>query len=309
MEFERLAEIERELVTRNIAAHPDQYRREPGAVSESGVVVRGFAGHLFIGDGGNRWEQQLTGACGLTEAALDLWVQVLAARAAAAEGLGVRLVHVVVPEKQIALPGFRWPTDCAPDLSRRPLLQIQAAAPDCPILYPAEALRLVEPWCELYWRGNSHWCATGCIIVAKTVVAALLEATPRLEPLVRLERAAFRHDLSAHFPADAAVEEVIRIREAGTRIFDTMTFATTGHYGGSRYIIRNLDAPLREGLIIFGDSNSCDMGLSAALSAVFTDVHFLWAKTIDWAYVQEMQARFVLWESAERFLITPPTEE
>jgi alginate O-acetyltransferase complex protein AlgJ len=307
MEFERLAAIERELVTRNIAAHPAQYRAEPGTISESGVVVRGFAGHLFIADGGNRWEQQLVGALGLTPEALGLWSRALGGRASRAAESGVRLVQVVVPEKQIALPLFRWATDRAPDTSRRPLSHIQAAA-DGAILYPAEALGLHEPWCELYWRGNSHFCATGCIIVAKAVLAALLEAETALEALVRLERLAFRHDLSTHFAEDVAIEEVIRVREAGPRIFDNMTFAQTGHYGGSHYIIRNLDAPLRETLVIFGDSNSCDMGLSAALSAMFTDVHFLWSKTVDWAYVEEMQTRFVVWESAERFLITPPAE-
>jgi len=54
---------------------------------------------------------------------------------------------------------------------------------------------------------------------------------------------------------------------------------------------------------------ACDLGLAAALSAYFTDVHFVWSKTILWPYVQEMQARYVLWESAERFLITPPAED
>jgi hypothetical protein len=29
---------------------------------------------------------------------------------------------------------------------------------------------------------------------------------------------------------------------------------------------------------------------------------------VNWDYVQEMKARFVVWESAERFLITPPDE-
>ncbi|MBW4022985.1 MAG: hypothetical protein HIU92_07550 [Proteobacteria bacterium] len=308
MEFERLAALERELVARNIAVQPAQYRRAPGTVSESGAVVQGFAGHLFIADGGNLWEQQLVGGLGLTAEALGLWSRALRDRTTHAAELGVRIVQVVVPEKQIVLPGFRWLTDRAPDPSRRPLTAIRTAA-DGAILYPAEALRLHEPWCELFWRGNSHWCATGCIIVARAILAALMDAPPPLEPLVRLERAAFRHDLSTHFAEDVAIEEIIRIGEAGRRIFDTMMFAKTGHYGGSHYIIRNIDAPLRESLVIFGDSNACDMGLSAALSAVFTDVHFRWSKSVDWAYVEEMHARFVIWESAERFLITPPAED
>jgi alginate O-acetyltransferase complex protein AlgJ len=306
--LERLAAIERELVTRNMVAHPEQYRRDAETVSQSGAVIRGFAGHLFIADGGNLWERQLVGEVGLTEEALGLWSSAMSARRDKAAERGVRLLNVVIPEKQLVLDGFRWRTDCAPDLSRRPLLRILAASGDCPILYPIEALRLAEPWCELYWRGNSHWCASGCVIAAEAILHALLGKDPGLAARVRLERAAFRHDLVTHFPEDVAVEEVIRIREAGSRIFDTMTFAKTGHYGGSHYITRNLAAPVAESLIIFGDSNSCDMGLAAALSAIFTDVHFLWSKNLDWDYVAEMKARFVIWESAERFLITPPAE-
>lgn len=308
MNFERLAAIERELVTRNIALHPAQYQRDAGPVSASGAVLRGFAGHLFIADGGNRWEHQLVGQFGLTMEALQTWADTFAARKARAAEFGVRMVNLVVPEKQIVLPTFRWKTDMAPDRSNRPFLHIQAAAPDDPVLYPLEALNQYQPWCELYWRGNSHWCASGCIITAKAVVRALLDADPGLEEKVILERTAFRHDLSIHFPEDNAYEEIIRIREAGPRVFDNMMFAKTGHYGGSHYIIRNLAAPCRESLVIFGDSNSCDMGLSAALSAIFTDVHFIWSKTVNWDYVCEMKAGYVLWESAERFLITPPVE-
>jgi hypothetical protein len=307
--FELLASIERDLVTRNIALHPAQYRRQAETLSASGVVVSGFSGHLFIGNGGNQWEEQLTGALPLSPAAIQQWSVSLSSRLARAADLRVNLVHLVVPEKQIALPYFRWPTDLAPVISNRPLFQIINAAPqNLPLIYPEALFRLHQPWCELYWRGNSHWCATGCSLAAAAAAQALTGADARTD-LIQLEKASIRQDLSAHFPEDAAFEEVIKIRQAGGRIFDNMAFAKTGHYTGSHYILRNLDAPLRESLIVFGDSCACDLGLAAALSAFFTDVHFVWSKKILWPYVQEMQARYVLWESAERFLITPPAED
>jgi hypothetical protein len=304
--FELLAAIERDLVTREMGLHPEQHRRPPEILSPSGVVVSGFAGHLYIGDGGNQWEKQIAGAMPLSPAVVRQWSVALSSRLARAADLGVRMVHLVVPEKQIALPYFRWPTDMAPDVSNRPLFQIINAAPaGLSLVYPAGAFSLYQPWCELFWRGNSHWCATGCSIAAVLAVQALTGADASLE-LIQLEKVCIRHDLSAHFPEDQAFAEAIKIRQAGSRIFDNMAFAKTGHYTGSHYILRNLDAPLRESLIVFGDSCACDLGLAAALSAFFTDVHFVWSKTIRWPYVQEMQARYVLWESAERFLITPP---
>jgi hypothetical protein len=66
---------------------------------------------------------------------------------------------------------------------------------------------------------------------------------------------------------------------------------------------------LRESLVLFGDCGACDVGRAAAPSAFFTDVHFVWSKTILWPYAAEMQARYVLRESAGRFLITPPAED
>jgi len=307
--FELLASIERDLVTRNTALHPAQYRRHAEILSGSGVVITGFSGHLFIGDGGNQWEKQLTGGLPLSPEAVRQWSVSLSLRLARATELGVQLVHLVVPEKQIALPYFRWPTNQAPDVLNRPLFQIMHAAPQAlKLVYPEAAFSLYQPWCELYWRGNSHWCATGCSIAAAAAMQALTGADAGTD-LIQLEKACIRQDLSAHFPEDEAVEEVIKIRESGSRIFDNLAFAKTGHYTGSHYIVRNLEAPLRESLVIFGDSCACDLGLAAALSAFFTDVHFVWSKTIIWPYVQEMKARYVLWESAERFLITPPAAD
>ena len=308
MNFELLAEIERDLVTRNMELHPAQYRRHADVFSASGVVVTGFFGHLFIGDGGNQWEQQLNGNLPLTPETAQQWSVTLTSRLARAADLHVNLVHLVLPEKQIALPYFRWLAERAPDRSNRPLLQIMNSAPQAlKLIYPEAAFNKYQPWCELYWRGNSHWCASGCTIAASAAVQALTGADAGTD-LIELEKACIRHDLSLHFPEDKAFEEAIKIRESGSRIFDNMAFTKTGHYTGSHYIIRNLEAPLRESLVIFGDSCACDLGLAAALSAFFTDVHFVWSKTILWPYVQEMQARYVLWESAERFLITPPAE-
>lgn len=307
MDFERLAAIERDLITRNAALCPQRYQRSPETLSPSGVVIAGYAGHLFIADGGNMWEQQILGRVRLSPEALQRWSDLLASRVERARQMAVRMVHLIVPEKQIALPSFRWKTDLAPDPSSRPLLQILAGAPkELEIIYPLALFEAHQAWCELYWRGNSHWCASGCILAAKAVVDALLGRDHIGADRFLLERAAIPHDLTAHFPDDVAFEEVIRIRPAGRRVMDSLTFQKTGHYGGSHYVVRNPDAPVAETLIIFGDSCACDLGLTAALTAIFAEVHFVWAKQIAWHYVEQTHAQHVVWQSAERFLITPP---
>ena len=310
MDFECLAAVERELITRNVGLCPQRYQRSPETLSPSGVVVAGYAGHLFIADGGNTWEQQILGRLRLSPEAAQRWSSLLTSRAEKARQLRVRMVHLIVPEKQIALPSFRWKTDLVPDMSGRPLLQILAGAPqDMEIIYPLALFEAHQAWCELYWRGNSHWCASGCILTAKAVIRALLGDGHTGKDRFLLERAAIPHDLTTHFTGDVAFEEVIRIRPAGRRVMDSLTFQKTGHYGGSHYIVRNPDAPVAETLVIFGDSYACDLGLTAALTAYFAEVHFVWSKQIDWAYVEETRAQHVVWESAERFLIAPPAED
>jgi len=306
MRFGQLAEIERGLVTRNMIMNPQQYRRKPGILSPSTVVISGYGGQLYIADGGNQWERQLTGEVRLTADAAQKWSDFLETQAAQARDAQIRLVHLVAPEKQVALPAFRWKTDLGPDISDRPIKHLMAGHAGATIIYPAADFQKHQPESELYWRGNSHWCASGCLIAASSVVRALLDDDLLKTDLVPFEHACIQHDLTAHFSDDESFEEVIRIRPSGSRIFDNLAFVKTGHYTGSHYIIRNPDAPVKESLVLFGDSYACDLGLAAALSACFFDVHFVWAKTIAWAYVQRVQARFVVWESAERFLIKPP---
>ncbi len=304
MRFDQLTEIERDLVTRNMVLHPLQYRRAAGVLSPSHVVITGYCGHLYIADCGNQWERQLTGQVRLTAEAARQWAEFFGHHAARAQESGVGLAFLVVPEKQVALPAFRWKTDLEPDMTDRPIMQLMAAG--APIIYPAAEFERQKPGSELFWRGNSHWCASGCVIAADLVVRALLGEDVFKTDLVAFEHACIRHDLSAHFAEDESFEEVIRIRPAGARIFDNQAFAKTGHYTGSHYAIRNSNAPVKESLILFGDSYACDLGLAAALSAYFFDVHFVWSKSIAWGYVRSVGARFVVWESAERFLIKSP---
>jgi len=307
MHLEQACAMERELVSRNMALHPAQYRRHAGIFSPSGVVVSGFCGHLYIADGGNQWEKQLRGESPLPAEALIQWREILTAHAEAARDHGARLVHLVVPEKQLVLPHYRWQTDQEPDVSSRPFLQFTQAAPDgTQIVYPLTLFENHKPWCELFYRGNSHWCATGCLIAARAALHALTGGDAPAIEKIPLEQACIKHDLSLHFPDDEAFEEVIRIRPSGSRIFDNKAFEKTGHYTNSHYITRNPVAPIQDTLIIFGDSYACDLGLTAAMSACFLHVHFVWSKTIAWPYVRQMQARFVLWETAERFLFKPP---
>src|SRR3546814_12147943 len=78
-------------------------------------------GHmLFIGNGANAWEQQLSGRLAMPEDWTLRWHHVLTLRRHIAEKAGLRLVHLVMPEKQVVIPDLRWPKGPEPDIAHRP---------------------------------------------------------------------------------------------------------------------------------------------------------------------------------------------
>jgi hypothetical protein len=158
-----------------------------------------------------------------------------------------------------------------------------------------------QSWAELYWRGNSHWCVSGCL----TTLELILEnfGIEFDADVVSLKRQTIRHDLQIHLIADPAEEEVLQISRPGDFYEIEKSYVNTG----SHYVIRNPAAAVNSTLVVFGDSYSYDAGLTYALSAFFTEVHFRWSKDINWEYIHEHNAKFVVWESAERFLSSIPS--
>lgn len=276
----------------------------PGTAALGNVAVVGEDGHMFIGDGANRWEQQFRGALNVPDEWLSNWTRVFDARGRQAASLGVTLRNVVLPEKQVIYPELRWP---AGDVTGegRPLMRLLArTGPQADVFYAAPALLARKAEAEVWFRRNSHWNATGCC-------AAVLALAQDLQAEADLDRMTFayrerplQHDLPAHFFREAPMETVGLLDAPVETFFNNRLYEDTRRHTGSSYGLRNPAAPDRRRMIVFGDSYSYDVGFTFALAQIFQEVVFVWSKALDWGLVERHDAQLVVWESAERFLAT-----
>lgn len=303
LDRQAIQQIDRDLDASAGPGHPASGLR-PGTQSPRGAVCVGHDGYLFIGNGGNAWERQYHGEFPITAQWRQQWTGVFARRRAEAAARGVRLAHLVCPEKQAVLPEKRW-TSPPSDGSGRPVRHLLTlASDDDHLLYPAAALSAAHAVAPAVFRHNSHWTASGCLVAADAVLQALGE--PAFDAGITFAAQIRNHhqDLTVHLFHPPPTEDMLQLTANGFVIDDDPQHA--GRNTGSGYAIRNAAAPDRRTLVIFGDSYVRDAGLGYALSARFGQVVFRWSKDIDWALVERLGAQLVLWESAERFLVTAP---
>lgn len=285
------------------AQTPD--RLKPGTTSHGATAVAGCGGNLFIGLGSNRWEHHYMGRVDIARNWFEAWREVLERRQDEARRRGVELWNFVIPEKQVVIPEQRW-TD-PPSADGRPFRQLlDHLVPEHQVHYALPALTAAKAQGPVYFVRNSHWCASGCLAAVVELTRAL-GVTAEVENLrFAYRRATTAHDLPMHFFESPLEVELGRLDANGPYTFEHHTLPTTGSYVGSQYGIRNPEAPDPRRVAIFGDSFTYDAGLAWALSGVFAEVSFLWSKGIVWEFVEATRADVVLWESAERFMVTLP---
>lgn len=282
------------------------YRLKPGTLSPSAVAVAGLDGALFISNGVNRWENQFIGEVPATPAWLAAWRQLLARRQAEAAARRILLWNLVIPEKQVAAPEQRW-AGPAPDGARRPLSALLPLLdPEIRLFYAADAMARAKAQAPIHFRRNSHWTPSACCAVLFELFAKMDVAADADTQRFAYRRMREVHDLAKHFFTPAPEEERGALAPSGAYLFEQRTAPITGRNTGTSFHLRNPDAPDPRRVMVFGDSFSADEGLALALSAVFVEVRFFWAKDVSWSLVDGLGADVVLWESAERFLVTAP---
>ena len=279
----------------------------------------GRDGWLFLTGGTNRVMDRYRG--GLRHwLLLRAWTRLIKARAARAESLGIRCLHVVVPEKLSVYDdktdGLRYAPAKA---STRRLARRLARNPAyLDLLAPLRAAR--NGPVPLYLRTDTHWTARGCLLAYRAIMRALGAIPPadigirpevvsdevmdigeklRDRPRERIERFMLQRDAERVEvgPLLAAYEAEGRDREV---------------HVGAHVVYRNASAgadPRR--LVLFGDScaHFDPFLLTGMLAESFSEVHFVWSASLDWAYVERVRPDILLFELAERFLARVPRDD
>ncbi|GJE11186.1 alginate O-acetyltransferase AlgX-related protein [Methylobacterium longum] len=279
----------------------------------------GRDGWLFLTGGTNRVMDRYRG--GLRHwLLLRAWTRLIDARAARAEALGIRCLHVIVPEKLSVYDdrteGLRYAPAKA---STRRLARRLARNPAyLDLLAPLRAARSGPV--PLYLRTDTHWTVRGCLLAYREIMRALGAIPPadigarplvvadevmdigeklRDRPRERIERFMLQRDAERVEvgPLLAAYEGAGRDREV---------------HVGAHVVYRNGSAradPRR--LVLFGDScaHFDPFLLTGMLAESFSEVHFVWSASLDWSYIERVRPDILLFELAERFLARLPKDD
>lgn len=247
------------------------------------------------------------------------WRRLIEARSARAQALGIRYLHVIVPEK-LSVYDDRT-RDLAYDPRRSPARALGRRLIRNPafvdLLAPLRAAR--DGPAPLYYRTDSHWTYDGCLLAYRTLMRACGAVPPAgLDQRQRYEVTSVR-DLGEKLPA-RPVETAMhgKIDYEARRVFASPlveAYEAAGraidlHVGAHvRFRNESPDADPRT-VVLFGDSYAhfAPIMLTGLVAETFREVHFVWSSSIDWSYVAAVKPDLLLFEIAERFLVRLPDD-
>ncbi|MGY2048097.1 alginate O-acetyltransferase AlgX-related protein [Methylobacterium sp. JK268] len=252
------------------------------------------------------------------------WRRVVVGRADRCRRLGIRYLHLVVPEK---LTVYDTLTDgLAVDLAAAPALRLGrwlrgsgAAGAHVDLVAPLRARR---DEAELYFRTDTHWTHAGCF-VAYEALCRRLGAVPRED--LRADRLLPERPLCGDLgdkltPLRFETFTPHALQRDAERVFASdlvRDFEAAGRVGelhlGTHVVFRN-ESPRADPrrIVLFGDSCShfrwevYSGFLTGLLAETFREVHFLWTPGIDYQYLAKVRPDVAIGEFAERFLARLP---
>ncbi len=282
-------------------------------------VHTGRDGWLFLIGGHNRVMDRYRGPLAQWWL-LRRWTRLIAARSARAERLGIRCLHVFVPEKLSVYDdktdGLRYAPGNAS--TRQLARRLGRSHAYLDLVAPLRAAR--DGPVPLYLRTDTHWSLEGCLLVYRAIMRAL-GATPPADIATRLRvECPEVMDLGAKLaePPIEAVERMAILRDASRvetgpllAAYEAVGRANELHTG-AHVIYRNAAEtadPRR--LVLFGDScaHFAPFMLTGLLAESFYEVHFIWSSSLDWQYIEAVKPDILLYELAERFLARVPSDD
>jgi hypothetical protein len=293
--------------------HPDlsAWSHQAGCHSPDGVAIVGHEGWVFLCSGSNSVVEQFSGA-EPKPGWLDGWRSALRLRAEQVDGLGARMVVLVVPDKLSVYESF-YPEPIVP-VGPRPIQRLLDGT-DVPITYPIADLQLRSLDVPVFLRTDTHLTFHGNAALYDAVRAQL--DAPALP--ADIDPAAAEHLISGDLGAryDPQIVEVVAnagsLGAARVTADNRREMETVGGHIGTRRVFANDSAPDRRTVVLFGDSfgfsSPSYQGLSWFLAQAFREVHFVWVP-FGWDpdYTSQVAADIVIFQGAERFLTRVPLD-
>lgn len=169
LETQAWIQLENQIEEENYDKFKQNYSHPPETKSQDGIYIIGLKGYFFVGGGTNDWEGQLLQRDYFSEAHYQSWFSLIKDRQVKASLLGVKLVQIVVPDKQAVIPHLRW--DSYPEtMSQRPVLQLLSRLDENDLLYPIQPLIDKSKISCLYPRHESHWNTLACWLYFKPIM-------------------------------------------------------------------------------------------------------------------------------------------
>lgn len=247
------------------------------------------------------------------------WRRLIGTRTARAQALGIRYLHVIVPEKLSVYDDRAG--DLAYDPRRSPARALARRLINHPafvdLLAPLRAAR--NGPVPLYHRTDTHWSYDGCLLAYRVLMRACGAVPPAgLDARERYEITSVR-DLGAKIP-EAPIETTSQgvIDILARRVYASPLVEAYEDAGrapdlhiGAHVRFRN-ESPQADPrtVVLFGDSYAhfAPIMLSGLVAETFREVHFIWSSSIDWGYVAAVKPDLLLFEIAERFLVRLPDD-
>ena len=278
-------------------------------------VLPGKDGWLFLVGGSNSPVEQYSREGRLPDSALIRWRNRIEARAHRCAALGIRYVHITIPEK-LTIYDHKLPDPPAVDWRLSPgvrLREMLEAGGSNVLLDLIEPFRRERDAQDLYFRTDSHWSANGCFL-AYALLCERLGLTPDTTLLSRPFQE-FDGKLDLGSKMNPVVAERVRFYDFAlharrvhsnpiVKFLETPSLAPRVHIG-SHVRYRNdasHAAPMK--ILIFGDSYASQKAdaLTGMLAETARDVEFIWSSNLDWRYIERSRPDVVVYDLVERFL-------
>ena len=288
-----------------------------GFMSGDRSALLGRAGYLFLIGGSNDVIGQYTMPSATAQGFAASWSQLLLARSEEATKRGLRYHQVIIPEKISILPEL-FPVAVTTPTRTLANIEEQIASAGLSQSYTSGRAALCAPgrdpmaFCK---KLDSHLSPAGAFVVFQALLRDVYGLA--VAEFEFGEKARAVGDLSFRMLGMHVTEEFEQVALARLPDFTNRIVKreeqkpALGAHLGYRQVWLNLDAPIQQKVVVFGNSffSAVENGqstLSWWFARWFSEYHFVWTNEVEWDYVDEVEPDLVIWQGIERFLPIVP---